>query len=294
MSDLREIELAVVPLRDSVLFPHVVQPITIGRTSSMRLLDAVDAKGALVAVLTQRAPSNGDGDVPVYEIRTCARVHTVTKSRHDPIRYVMLVEGVERVRLMTVTQRKPYMKARFEILPDVVPAKKDEAYEALRRNVRDLFCEIIARSPTLSNDLIEVVEAFEDPSTLTDFAAGTYPFLAPFRGARRASPGREPRRGLVRSPPPPRRGCRYAVTEAVRRRICCVTASTSSSSTGPSQTTRANSATTLRASRWESASAAGVGRIGSPHHPVGGRRGHLGRRDFCWRGPRCFSVQRFA
>ncbi len=89
---------------------------------------------------------------------------------------VAFLEGLERIRVLEVTGLKPFMRARVEAQPDL-ENQRDAELTALERNVQELFREVVARSPQLSDDLQAEAMNIDTPARLADFVASTLPSL---------------------------------------------------------------------------------------------------------------------
>jgi len=172
MSSVRLV--SVLPVRDTVLFPHAVLPLTVGRESSIQLIESLGEERAIavVAQLDPRLDSPQPADMHV--VGTLATVHKVVRMPNQS-RFVF-TEGTERVRLVRYTQTEPFMIAEVETLADVDPEATASA-EALVRNVIGQFQQIVAESPTLSDELRTIAANIEEPSRLVDFVASSLPFL---------------------------------------------------------------------------------------------------------------------
>jgi ATP-dependent Lon protease len=156
------------------LFPHAVLPLTVGRESSIHLIESLGEERSIV-VTAQRDPrldSPKPGDL--HEIGTLATVHKVVRMPNQS-RFVF-TEGVERVRLVRYSQTEPFMVAEIEILEETDPAATASG-EALVRNVIGQFQQIVAESPTLSDELRTIAANIDEPSRLVDFVASSLPFL---------------------------------------------------------------------------------------------------------------------
>lgn len=162
------------------MFPHAIRHFTLGKPSVIRLLEGLAPEPKLVAFIAQRNPRQEAEPAidELYAVGSSARILNALRVPRDPSPYVVLVEGTLRVRLVGLTQRAPFMKARFEVLRDQAPARSDPEYEALTRSVRDLFSEVITHSPALSNDLLGMVANIEDAAALSDFVAAALPTLS--------------------------------------------------------------------------------------------------------------------
>jgi ATP-dependent Lon protease len=167
-------KVSVLPVRDTVLFPHAVLPLTVGRESSIQLIEALGEERSIVvaAQLDPRLDTPKPSDL--HLVGTLATVHKVVRMPNQS-RFVF-TEGVSRVRLVQFTQTEPYMMAEVETLEDVVPATSPE-FEALVRNVVAQFQQIVAESPTLSDELRTIAANIEEPTRLVDFVASSLPFL---------------------------------------------------------------------------------------------------------------------
>ena len=169
------VALPILPVRDTVLFPHAVLPLTVGRDSSMQLINSLGDEKQIVVVAQREARVDSPTPTDLFEIGTLATVHKVVKMPNQSL--FVFTEGVERVRILNYTQLTPYMRAEFDILPDTQSDKTPEI-EALQRNVLTLFQQIVAASPTLSDELQTVAMNVEEPGRLVDFIASSLPSLA--------------------------------------------------------------------------------------------------------------------
>jgi ATP-dependent Lon protease len=170
--DLRRI--AVLPVRDTVLFPHAVLPLTVGRESSIQLIESLGEERAIVVVAQLDARLDSPQPADLHAVGTLATVHKIVRMPNQS-RFVF-TEGTERVRLVRYVQTEPFMVAEVETLEDVEPETTASA-EALVRNVTEQFQQIVAESPTLSDELRTIAVNIEEPSRLVDFVASSLPFL---------------------------------------------------------------------------------------------------------------------
>jgi ATP-dependent Lon protease len=173
-SDGRERSYPVLPVRDTVLFPHAVLPLTVGRESSIQLIQSLGEEKTILVVAQRDARQDLPEGADLYEYGTRATVHKVVKMPNQSL--FVFTEGVERVKLGKFTQTTPFLTAEFESLGETLPAESPEA-EALQRNVLAQFQEILTSSSTLSDDLQTIALNIEEPSRLADFIASSLPFL---------------------------------------------------------------------------------------------------------------------
>ncbi|MGA9671453.1 MAG: endopeptidase La [Terracidiphilus sp.] len=166
--------IPVLPVRDTVLFPHAVLPLTVGRESSIQLIESLGEERTIVvaAQLDARLDSPKPGDL--HTVGTLATVHKVVRMPNQS-RFVF-TEGVERVRLVRYSQTEPFMVAEIETLEEAKP-EPSSGVEALVRNVIEQFQQIVSESQTLSDELRTIAANIEEPSRLVDFVASSLPFL---------------------------------------------------------------------------------------------------------------------
>ncbi|MCU1306817.1 MAG: ATP-dependent proteinase [Acidobacteriaceae bacterium] len=167
--------LPVLPVRDTVLFPHAVLPLTVGRDSSVQLINSLGEEKQIIVVAQQDARVDSPVPTDLYQIGTLAVVHKVVKMPNQSL--FVFTEGTERVRIKNYDQLTPYMRAEAETLPEP-PSEKTPEIEALQRNVLTLFQQIVTGSPTLSDELQTVAMNIDEPGRLVDFIASSLPSLA--------------------------------------------------------------------------------------------------------------------
>src|SRR5712672_1172120 len=173
--DTSERSLPILPVRDTVLFPHAVLPLTVGRDSSVQLINSLGEDKTIVVVAQREARVDTPQPTDLYSIGTLAVVHKVVKMPNQSL--FVFAEGLERVRLEDFAQLSPFMRARVTTIPETIPPKDSEV-EALQRNVLTLFQQIVAGSPTLSDELSTVAMNTEEPGRLVDFIASSLPSLS--------------------------------------------------------------------------------------------------------------------
>jgi ATP-dependent Lon protease len=166
--------IPVLPVRDTVLFPHAVLPLTVGRDSSIQLIQSLGEEKTILVVAQRDARQDAPQAPDLHAIGTRATVHKVVKMPNQSL--FVFTEGNERVRLGEFAQLSPFMTAEYEPIADVEPEKTPEA-EALQRNVVSQFQQVVTSSPTLSDDLQTIALNIEEPGRLADFIASSLPFL---------------------------------------------------------------------------------------------------------------------
>jgi len=166
--------IPVLPVRDTVLFPHAVLPLTVGRESSIQLIESLGEERTIVVAAQLDPRLDSPKPIDLHMVGTLATVHKVVRMPNQS-RFVF-TEGVERVRLLRYLQTEPFMVAEVEELEDVQPEPTANV-EALVRNVIGQFQQIVAESATLSDELRTIAANIEDPSRLVDFVSSSLPFL---------------------------------------------------------------------------------------------------------------------
>jgi len=168
--------LPILPVRDTVLFPGAVLPLTVGRESSLALVNGLQGDDKLLGVVAQLDPRIEDpAATNLHKVGTLAKVHKTVKMPNGNV--VIFLEGLQRINIVELITLRPYLRAAVEAQPDIV-GEVDAELEALQRNAQDLFRDVVSHSPQLSDELQSVASNIEDPGRLTDFIAGTLPSLS--------------------------------------------------------------------------------------------------------------------
>jgi ATP-dependent Lon protease len=168
--------LAILPVRDTVLFPGAVLPLTVGRESSLALVNSLEGEEKLLGVVAQLDPRIEDpAAADLHKVGTLAKVHKTVKMPNGNV--VIFLEGLQRVNVLELIGLRPFLRARVESQPEIT-GEVDAELEALQRNAQDLFRDVVSHSPQLSDDLQSVAMNIDDPGRLADFIAGTLPSLS--------------------------------------------------------------------------------------------------------------------
>jgi ATP-dependent Lon protease len=147
----------------------------VGRESSVNLINSLGEDKTIVVVAQREARIDNPQPTDLFNLGTVAIVHKVVKMPNQSL--FVFAEGLDRVMLREFTQLTPYMRALVDTVPDVV-GPKDAQQEALQRNVLTLFQQIVAGSPTLSDELSTVAMNIEEAGRLVDFIASSLPSLS--------------------------------------------------------------------------------------------------------------------
>ena len=165
-------ELPVLPLRDTVLFPNSFMPLAVARDASVKLVDEASTGGRLIGVFTQREASTEEPlQDDLYPIGTVTHIHKLFKLPDGSLR--LIVQGLARVQLDRVVQTRPYLRAAVTVAEDVLRDEDHLQIDALQRNIKGNFQQVVSLSPLLSDDLQTLAANITDPSKLTDFIASS-------------------------------------------------------------------------------------------------------------------------
>ena len=164
-------EINILPLRDSVIYPMLIAPLSVARESSVQLIDeSIVGNNRVIGVVAQKRPGDeSPGFDDVYEYGCAVIIRTLVKMP-DAVR--LIVQGVQRFRIVERIQELPYLRARIEVIDEPeVPTEKAEEFEALRRSVAALFEQAIRLSPQLPDELRTLTQAVQETNVMCDLVA---------------------------------------------------------------------------------------------------------------------------
>ena len=165
-------EVSVLPLRDTVLFPNSFIPLAVARESSVRLVEDAVNDGSLIGVFTQRDASTEEpSQDDLYQVGTATHIHKMFKLPDGSLR--LIVQGLSRLRLISLTTAHPYLKAKVESAAELVTERDHLEIDALQRNIKTNFQQVVSLSPLLSDDLQTLSTNVDEPGKLTDFIASS-------------------------------------------------------------------------------------------------------------------------
>src|SRR5882672_2010922 len=169
-------DLAILPLRDTILFPHAILPLAVARESSVALVHDAVKERKVIGVVTQRDPAIDEPvESDLYRLGTLTHIHKMFKFPDGSLRLV--VQGIQRFRVVQVTQYRPYLKAQVELIKEEMPADQEIEVRALAQSALGFFQRVVELSPTLSDELSTLAGNLQDPARLADFVAGSLPSL---------------------------------------------------------------------------------------------------------------------
>ena len=162
-------DLAVLPIRNAVLFPGAVAPFDVGREKSVALVEDVhNLPSPVIAIFAQRDPSTDDpGQNDLYPVGCAARVLKALK--HSSGSYSLILQGLTRIRLDSLSQSEPYLRAKIHRV-EGAPAEDLEA-EALAMSLRDVAKQVVQLMPELPREASSLIDSIQAPGQLADLVA---------------------------------------------------------------------------------------------------------------------------
>ncbi len=165
--------LPILPVRNLVVFPGTVVPLTIQRPASLKLLEENLSKSKLIGLVAQRVPESEDPRAnELFEIGVAGQVLKLLRQPDNSV--VVIVRALERVRLRRFEQLEPYFVAAVEVLPSIPAPPGGNEWEAAVRNLRDTAVELTQANPDTPEEFRVVIMNISDPSFLADLIAGNF------------------------------------------------------------------------------------------------------------------------
>ncbi len=165
--------LGVLPLRNMVLFPGVLLPVTVGRPKSKKLVATAFKNDQLLAVCCQKVqdvqePSSED----LYPVGTAGRVMRTLDMPDGNL--MVILEGVERIRIQEIVGVRPYMKARVQTVPEEFPKRNDKEFVALVSSLKNVAEKIIKSMENLPAEAGMTLRSIDNPPTLVNYICGNF------------------------------------------------------------------------------------------------------------------------
>lgn len=162
--------LPILPLRNTVLFPGVVIPITVGRDKSIKLIREANSADKIIGVVSQKDVSIEDPQFKdLHEVGTVARI--LKMLRMPDGNTTVIIQGRQRMRIAQLTQTEPYLRAHVTAIKDQKPRKNDKLFQALIGSMNDLAKQIIELSPNIPSEAAVALRNIETPAFLVNFIA---------------------------------------------------------------------------------------------------------------------------
>jgi ATP-dependent Lon protease len=160
--------LPILPLRNMVLFPGVVIPITAGRDKSIKLIDDANAAGKIIGVVAQKNEEDEDPTKDdIHSVGTVARILRVLKMPDGTT--TVILQGKKRFEIDTVTSEEPYITATIKNFVEDRPDSKDSEFLAILDSIKELAIQIIKESPNIPSEATFAIKNIESQSFLINF-----------------------------------------------------------------------------------------------------------------------------
>ncbi len=166
--------LPVLPLRNMVLFPGVFMPVSVGRTSSLKLIREANKKNNNIAVVCQKEARTDD---PIFEdLHTIGTIGKIVRVLEMPDQTTtVILQGIKRIKLEKITKDHPYLKGEVEVIEDIVPEKEDKEFTALVETCKEFTIRYIKLSDNIHQDTVFAIKNFDTNLLLIDFICTNLP-----------------------------------------------------------------------------------------------------------------------
>lgn len=176
MQDIKEKELSpilpILPLRNAILFPNTVIPVTIGRQKSLQLVNEVNRVNKILGCVTQIDPKvDNPGPDDVFQTGTAGKILKLIEMPDGSV--TAIIQGIKRFDIRSMNITAPYMVAQVEYRNDIVPAQNDKNMEAIIGSLKDAAISVIKLNPHIPNEAGFAIKNVEGYSFTVNFIAST-------------------------------------------------------------------------------------------------------------------------
>ena len=162
--------LPILPLRNMVVFPGTVIPLTIGRASSRKLLEESLPQSKVIGVVAQRHSDQTEpGPDDLHAIGVAVLVLKLLRQGDDKV--LIVIQALERIAIQKFVATQPFLRAEVKVLKSSVPPSDDKQWEATVRNLRSTAAKLIELTPDVPEEAKLLLSNIEDPGLLADFLA---------------------------------------------------------------------------------------------------------------------------
>jgi len=156
--------ISIVPLKDDVVFPHLIRPLSLSGEETVKALNEAISRNELIGIVALKYDVESPKHTDFYDVGTAVKVIQVFESTTDNIKF--LLEGVVRIKVVEYLQTEPHYKARIEELREFT--EKSETIDVLVQSVKTLFKLSAMLGKTLPKDIIPMIDNVNNPSMLAD------------------------------------------------------------------------------------------------------------------------------
>ena len=165
----------VLPLRNMVLFPGVIMPISVAREKSLRLVREQSKNDGLIAVFAQKRKTVDDPKYSdLYKVGTIAKIVKVLDLPDNTT--TVIVEGKVRVELLDITEKEPYLKGKVKAKSETVPHKQDNNFIALTDSIKELSLKIVRGASNMPNEMSFAIKNIDNDLNLINYICANFWF----------------------------------------------------------------------------------------------------------------------
>jgi ATP-dependent Lon protease len=162
--------LPILPLRNTVLFPGIVIPITVGREKSIKLIREAYKKDKIIGTVAQRNPNiNDPGSKELFKVGTVAQVLKILEMPDNSTS--VIIQGKKRFEINSIQSDEPYIQAKVKMIPEKKISGKDKEYDAIIGSLKDLSLRIIQLNNNIPPEAAFAIRNIENPTFLVNFAS---------------------------------------------------------------------------------------------------------------------------
>ena len=163
-------EVAILPLRNTVLFPGVVIPITAGRDKSIQLIKDANKSDKIIGVVAQK-DQNVENPSPsdIYSLGTVAQILRVLKMPDGNT--TIIIQGKRRFEIQSITKEDPYLKASIKPVEETFPAKDNSKFKAIIDSIKDMALKIIQENPNIPSEASFAIKNIQSHAFLINFVS---------------------------------------------------------------------------------------------------------------------------
>jgi ATP-dependent Lon protease len=159
--------LPVLPMKDTIIYPHIIVPLLITREEYVKLIDDALTADRLVAAVASKEEVETPGPEQIHDIGTAAAIIRMLKLPDGSMQ--LFVQGVQRIRIVEYVQQQPYLKAKVEKVQEII--EESVELEGITRNVLTQFKKMVSLAPYLPNEMFIAAMNIGEPNNLADFIA---------------------------------------------------------------------------------------------------------------------------
>lgn len=163
-------EIAILPIKNTVMFPGVIMPINAGREKSIRLINQAQKNNQLIGIVSQKNDLSDDPtQEEIYKVGTIARIIRLLKLPDGNL--TIILQGIKRFRWLEMTETTPYFKANIETLEEKIPKKSNKEFAVIVESIKEVALRIIKENPMIPSEASHAISNINSPSLLINFVS---------------------------------------------------------------------------------------------------------------------------